>query len=1333
MLIEKSTALAEALKRCENEPIQFIGAIQSHGVLLAIDQRSMVQGASSNLFDLLGIAASGALNQPASQILGQDAWTSISALPASRQPLPIALSLLCGESRVFCQAQVHQANELLVVEIEIPSQRHQHVHLINFDSMDSMLSGLLADAASIDTYAGIIADQVQNLTGFDRVMVYQFDRQWNGKIIAESLNEGIASYLGNHFPASDIPPPARELYTQNLVRILVDRDAPAVPLHHSPKLSIDLSFSVLRSMAPIHLEYLRNLGVRASLTVSLMQNGRLWGLIACHHESPRQLSFKLRQAMELVAKTVATQLSAIAFVESSRFYAMVRDLLPRLVGLMQDAPGESILALDLQQEVLALVRANGAVIATGPLTASIGICPGPEQLQPLLEWLRPQLLTGKIFTSNALATDYPPAASFSEIASGLLAISLDEHAEQLLLWFREEVVRSIPWAGEAVKYLVEDAQGPKLEPRHSFERWVEMQRGESPPWSEPEVDAARMLSLTLAELFARQQLKIAEDSRRLAASVYENSSEAMLVADADNVILNVNPAFTVLTGFSAEEAVGKTPAILKSGKHDPAFYQAMWASLLESGTWSGEIWNRRKSGELLPEWLTINSITDESGAVHRWVALFTDITERKQAEAALHDSEVRFRSVFEKANTGMAIADPEGVLLDANDSLAEVLGYSRQEMIGMNIADFTHPDDLAVEIGYLTDLEIGLRDDYRIEKRYLTRTGDILWVDLMVTVIRDDQKRAINLIGLSVDITDRKRTEADLRIAATAFQSQEGIMITDADNVILRVNRAFTTITGYTSDEAVGQTPSLLGSGRHDAKFFATMRSSIEGTGSWQGEIWNRRKNGEVFPQWLSITAVKGLDNLVTHYVGTFTDITERKAAADKIEHLAFYDHLTQLPNRRLMLDRLGQAFNNGARRKRHGALMLIDLDNFKTLNDTLGHAVGDLLLLETASRLLASVRNGDTVARLGGDEFVVILEDLDEDDQHAALQAKTVAEKIHARLAEPYQLDVTADGNAPSSRIHHSTTSIGISLFKGHAISADELVKRADTAMYQAKGSGRNTLRFFDPEMQAAVQARAALELDLRKAISEQQFLLHFQAQMDSGNRVLGAEVLVRWLHPERGLISPAAFIPLAEETGLILQLGHWVMETACIQLAAWATQPDTAHLTLAVNVSAKQFSLQNFVEQVVTLLERTGARPEKLKLELTESLLLDNAEDIITKMNTLKALGVLFSLDDFGTGYSSLSYLKRLPLDQLKIDQSFVRDILTDANDAAIAQTVVALGKSLGLEVIAEGVETDQQREILASLGCLSYQGYFFSRPIPLADFEKYNEKNQPSGNLS
>jgi len=436
----------------------------------------------------------------------------------------------------------------------------------------------------------------------------------------------------------------------------------------------------------------------------------------------------------------------------------------------------------------------------------------------------------------------------------------------------------------------------------------------------------------------------------------------------------------------------------------------------------------------------------------------------------------------------------------------------------------------------------------------------------------------------------------------------------------------------------------------------------------------------------------------------------ERKAA-DEINNLAFYDSLTQVPNRRLLFDRLNHALASSARSGERGALLFIDLDKFKTLNDTLGHDMGDLLLQQVAARLTAIVREGDTVARLGGDEFVVLLEDLSEQDLEAASQTKDVAEKILLSLSQPYQL---------GTHRHHSTASIGATLFEGHKQGLEDLLKQADVAMYQSKSEGRNTLWFFDPKMQEYIAKRADMANELRMAIELNQLKLYYQVQVDFSGQALGAEVLIRWIHPERGMISPFNFIPLAEDTGLILPIGQLVLDTACAQLKAWQQNPLTKDLTLSVNVSTKQFYQVDFVEQVLATIARHNINPSYIKLELTESILAHNINDLITKMNALSTLGIRFSLDDFGTGYSSLQYLKKLPLEQLKLDQSFVRDIASDNTDKVIVRTIITMACSLNVIVIAEGVETEEQRQYLFDNGCKHYQGSLFGMPVPIDEFE-------------
>jgi diguanylate cyclase (GGDEF)-like protein/PAS domain S-box-containing protein len=685
--------------------------------------------------------------------------------------------------------------------------------------------------------------------------------------------------------------------------------------------------------------------------------------------------------------------------------------------------------------------------------------------------------------------------------------------------------------------------------------------------------------------------------------------------------------------------------------------------------------------------------------------------ELRRVQLELDATRARYFDIYDLAPVGYCTLSEQGLILEANLTAATLFGITRGELARQRLSRFILKADQ--DIFYLHRMQL-LADGQRqaCEMRMVALDGAPFWAHLeTVTALASDGRRVLRTV--ISDITERRQTETELRIAAVAFQSQQAMLVTDANRIILRVNRAFTQMTGYSAEEAIGQTPFMLESSRHDADFYRAMWKTIDRKGCWQGEIWDRRKDGKTYPKWLTISAVKCSDGSVTNYVGMQYDITERKVAEEKIEELAFFDSLTHLPNRTLLRDHLKQAMTTGQRSKTFGALLFVDLDHFKTLNDTKGHHQGDLLLLAVAQRLTASVRESDTVARLGGDEFVVIMGSLHRKMEHAVTQAELVGEKILAALNQPYRLDDVD---------HHSTASIGATLFRGHETSSDDLLRQADLAMYKAKAAGRNSMRFFAPAMQAVVLEHADLEAALRMAIQENRFVLHYQAQVAADGRVCGSEVLVRWQHPERGMVAPKEFIPLAEATRLIVPLGYWVLETACKQLAAWGAQPEMASLTVAVNVSAQQFREADFVDQVLAILTRTGANPKQLYLELTESLLVKHAEHSIEKMFALKAGGVGFSLDDFGTGYSSLSCLKRLPLDQLKIDQSFVRDLLSDPADAEIVRIVVALARSRALTVIAEGVETQAQRDFLEASGCCLYQGNFFSQPLPIETFEGF-----------
>jgi len=561
-------------------------------------------------------------------------------------------------------------------------------------------------------------------------------------------------------------------------------------------------------------------------------------------------------------------------------------------------------------------------------------------------------------------------------------------------------------------------------------------------------------------------------------------------------------------------------------------------------------------------------------------------------------------------------------------------------------------------------------------------------------------------------IEEREQARAEAQIAAAAFQTHLGILITDPQGIILKVNETFSRITGYSEAEIVGNNPRMFSSGLQNAAFYRRLWKRVIKTGNWEGEIWNQRKNGELFPEWLTISAVYSVEGTLTHYVATMSDISERKAAEQEIHQLAFYDTLTGLANRRLFMDRIGNALKELQRHQRCGALLFIDIDNFKQINDTLGHYAGDQVLQSVARRMGQMLRDTDTLARLGSDEFAVLIEGVDSNYAQTTRLAERIAHKLLATLNESITLaeeSITVTG------------SIGIAIMASNEYGVDDYLQQVDMALFQAKNNGRHGVCFFDPSMQAALLAHVKLEADLRQAQASQQWQLYYQPQVDHHGVITGVEALLRWHHPERGIVSPGDFIPLLESNELINDVGEWVLEDACYQLARWAQHPRLSKLTISVNISPLQFRDEQFLARVEGVFARTQAPLQRLKLEVTESLFVEARDDARDKMLALKARGVRFSLDDFGTGYSSLAYLAQLPLDQLKIDQSFVQQVLESQANAAIVESTIALAESLNLEVIAEGVETKAQQAWLLAHDCHAYQGYLFGRPVTAEAIER------------
>lgn len=681
-----------------------------------------------------------------------------------------------------------------------------------------------------------------------------------------------------------------------------------------------------------------------------------------------------------------------------------------------------------------------------------------------------------------------------------------------------------------------------------------------------------------------------------------------------------------------------------------------------------------------------------------------DITERKQIEHELRRSEAFLNATGSIARVGGWELECNSDSLRCTQSTYDILAAPSSERLALDdFLDAFHTDDrslLTQAIAHAFDQQ----HTCDLQLRLSTREEHQRWVQVTGHALLNDQGEVQGLIGTLQDITGRIEADLSLRQAARVFESTvDGVIITDPDERILAVNRAFSDITGYGEAEVLGETPRLLRSGHHDEQFYRDMWQALEEHGQWRGEIWNRHKSGELYPEMLTISSVQDSVGRTTHYVGLFRDITQAKESERQLEYLAHHDPLTGLPNRALFQSRLEQSLGRSRRSGKPLALLFLDLDRFKVVNDTLGHSVGDLLLQQVGEALSSQVRPADTIARLGGDEFVIVLEEIADCEI-----ATFFLERLLDLFREPFIIE---------AREFHITASIGISMHPHDGTTPDVLLRHADIAMYQAKAEGRNRFCFFDSTMSEGADERLYIENELRGALQRDEFIIHYQPQVwlaDQEVRLCGIEALCRWHHPRLGEVSPGQFIPLAEEIGIIGEIATWMLETGCRQLIRWDQQGFRIP-RLAVNLSMRDIERDDLVEQVSRTLHRTGLAPERLELEVTESMIMRRTEHAIATLNALRALGVALAVDDFGTGFSSLAYLKRLPLHRLKIDKTFVEKLTEDANDDMIVRAVIALGRSLGLEVIAEGIETAPQVEFLRHEGCAEGQGYLFSRPIP------------------
>ncbi|TDV49076.1 periplasmic sensor diguanylate cyclase/phosphodiesterase [Pseudomonas graminis] len=802
------------------------------------------------------------------------------------------------------------------------------------------------------------------------------------------------------------------------------------------------------------------------------------------------------------------------------------------------------------------------------------------------------------------------------------------------------------------------------------------------------------------------EAKQTEEALRLSegkfASVFAQCPDMLVIARlSDGCFLEANPAFAEQIGISPADVVGRVPSELNIWGI-PDIGHSLLQRLQKGSIRNLEMPFRRSDGRLFTGLLSAEPFDlDSTAAV---VLVVRDITPLKEAQQQLQMSEEKFAKAFHSSPDGLLITrQNDGLLVEVNDGFSRITGYHSSLSLDRTTLDLGIWVDLNERQQLLEQLSRdGFVKDFTSHIR--RRDGQIRLCEISARPLPIAGEDC--MLTIARDITDRHQMQEKLQLAATVFESTaEGVLITDTRQRINAVNRAFSEITGYSELEALGNTPSLLASGLHDSAFYAAMWYQLTAEGHWQGEISNRRKNGEIYPSWLTISAVRNRDKSITHFVAVFADISSLKQAQARLDYQAHHDPLTGLPNRTLFESRLHAALIHSRAACSLGAVLFLDLDRFKHINDSLGHPVGDLLLKSIAVRLKENLRDIDTVARLGGDEFIILLPGLQNPSD-----AEAVATKLLNSFSAPFQA---------GEHEFFMSTSIGSALFPTDGADVATLIKNADAAMYRSKAKGRNRVEHYTRDLTAQASERIALEHALRRAIERNEFTLSYQPKISLlTHRLVGAEALIRWFHPTFGDVPPERFIPLAEENGMILQIGEWVLGTACQQLHEW-NQRYEVFGPLSVNLAGAQLRQPNLLNRIERLLLQHQLQPGCLQLEITENFIMSQTEEALSVLHRLKKLGVQLAIDDFGTGYSSLSYLKRLPLDILKIDQSFVRGLPDDPHDAAIVRAIIALGRSMQLTVIAEGVETLEQQQFLADEGCEQIQGYLVSLPLRAEEF--------------
>ena len=1354
---------------------------------------------------------------------------------------------------------------------------------------DLSLLGRLANSMRATRASQSVADftnnsvqDIRRFLGYDRVMLYRFAPDWSGEVLSEATADGVEQrFLGQRFPASDIPAQARALYTRNLLRVIADVDAPAsalLPAGAEQDHPLDQSYCLLRQPSPMHLVYLRNMGVRATLTISLLHDGQLWGMLACHHYSPRVPPQHHRHSMlvasELIADGLISRLDALlraeelAWVQNAdRAVAVLEERLRKAATLDAAAPLMKTAFKDLAGADHVFGRLNGQDFGEAILSE--------RALADLVQRMHAQAPGAVLATDSLQAWGWRPDDCLAPTPLvGLVAVCPSGDSDSYLVFLRQEWVHTIDWGGRPDQFSpTERADGSVvLGARRSFEVWRQEVDGHCRPWRKFELDMCMRLTVLAVSQHGRITLIDTRERNRLFGASLELLRDMVLVTEAEAApgelfrrITYVNPALCEHTGYLREELCGKSPSILQGPATDAARLREVSEALRTWKPVSTKLINYKKDGT--PYWVEfkIVPIANDLGWFTHWISIQRDVTETVRLQEDLQNKNDRIESVMRATGAGAWTFDWISGLCHFDLYAAALMGHPAEALANVSqqvVWSMTHPEDIAqvrlsmaaharqetdfhdvqfrmrhreghwvwirsrgqivrwalngqpaVMIGTYTNVseQVQLRAQYELQQRFLSDVTDRL-PGMVFQFSRDvnglyamtfASKKAVDFFGLEPEAVVRdarvlfrkidpadaqgvlasigesaatmgiwrhrfrlKATEAGgpqptlegfsvpqrdeasggvvwhgfltnisdvVRIEAELFQGRIDLEATIAaipdtllslsvDLVVQIARSPQPLILGRLSSSLVGHSIAEV-LGEPAGSIFVEAVRQTDARGHVQNIEFPLDLEGELHHFECSLarkeplrinsdgreaapSAMKGVGG--TGYVVTIRDISKRRIAEEQVALLASHDPLTGLLNRRGLRDHIERISRHSAAHNSQYAVLFVDFDHFKDLNDAHGHQVGDELLKEAANRMAGEIRSRDLLARFGGDEFVVVVPGLT--PQSEALEAAArAADRLIGCLKARFYLGGLG---------YEISCSIGIAFGQGDAQAADvdDVLKSADMAMYQAKSAGRDTYYFFDTRLQADVAYRSAIDQDLRHALERQELRLFFQPIVNRQCEVVGYEALVRWSHPERGLVSPADFIPAAERSGLIVPIGEWVLREASLQLMHWQQESTHQSTYISVNISARQVRRPDFVAATCKVFDETGVDPRLIKLELTESLMHENLDLTVQKMHQLKQLGVQFALDDFGTGYSSMSYIRRLPLDQLKIDRSFVIDLPGDSEAKAITKMIVQLADTVAMEVVAEGVETEAQFAYLKAVGCSFFQGYLFGKPAPL-----------------